>query len=171
MEWLGLLLLYLISGYMKKRQQDAKRREIESDPDWDISEETPQEKPKTNLDQMLKDLFDQASKFDPEAMITQQFEDDEESDLDELETVTESAEEFENEILQPDEHDLSSIDEQAEAFEEKIYHSELADRKEQHYGKKWKNKGQLRAELFENKKSLKKAIILKEVLDKPLALR
>lgn len=171
MEWLGLLLLYLISGFMKKRQQDAKRREIESEPDWDIPEETPPEKQKTNLDQMLKDLFDQASKFDPEAMITQQFEDDEESELDDLETVTESAEEFEDQILRPDEHDLSHIDEQTEAFEEKIYHSKLADRKEQHFGKKWRKTGQLRTELFENKKSLKKAIILKEVLDKPLALR
>ena len=35
MEWLGVLLLYLISGFMKKRQQNIKRREIESDPEWD----------------------------------------------------------------------------------------------------------------------------------------
>ena len=39
MEWLGVLLLYLISGFMKKRQQNSKRREIESDPEWD-SEKT-----------------------------------------------------------------------------------------------------------------------------------
>ena len=35
MEWLGVVLLYLISGFMKKRQQNARRRKIESDPDWD----------------------------------------------------------------------------------------------------------------------------------------
>ena len=35
MEWLGVVLLYLLSGFMKKRQQNARRREIESDPDWD----------------------------------------------------------------------------------------------------------------------------------------
>ena len=35
MEWLGVLLLYLISGFFKKRQQDQKRKEIESDPSWD----------------------------------------------------------------------------------------------------------------------------------------
>ena len=35
MEWLGVLLLYLISGFIKKRQQNSKRREIESDPEWD----------------------------------------------------------------------------------------------------------------------------------------
>jgi len=40
MEWLGILLLYLISGYIKKRNQDAKRRDIESDPDWDMPQNT-----------------------------------------------------------------------------------------------------------------------------------
>ena len=35
MEWLGVVLLYLLSGFMKKRQQNARRRKIESDPDWD----------------------------------------------------------------------------------------------------------------------------------------
>ena len=35
MEWLGVLLLYLISGFMKKRQQNKNRKIIESDPDWD----------------------------------------------------------------------------------------------------------------------------------------
>ena len=34
MEWLGVVLLYLLSGFMKKRQQNARRREIESDPNW-----------------------------------------------------------------------------------------------------------------------------------------
>ena len=38
-------------------------------------------------------------------------------------------------------------------------------------GKKWAEKNTLRSELFNSNKSLKKAIILKEVLDKPLALR
>ena len=33
MEWLGILLLYLISGFMKKREQNQKRKEIESEPD------------------------------------------------------------------------------------------------------------------------------------------
>ena len=60
MEWLGVLLLYLISGFMKKRQQNIKRREIESDPEWDsekISSENIKESP-SSLDQMLNDLFE-----------------------------------------------------------------------------------------------------------------
>ena len=56
MEWLGVLLLYLISGFMKKRQQNLKRREIESDPEWDsekISSENIEESP-NSLDQLLE---------------------------------------------------------------------------------------------------------------------
>ena len=66
MEWLGILLLYLISGYMKKRNQDAKRRDIESDPNWDMPPDSPAEGPQPNLDSMLSDLFGQAFKGEPE---------------------------------------------------------------------------------------------------------
>ena len=58
-----------------------------------------------------------------------------------------------------------------EAFEKKIYHSKLADKKELHFGKKWLKIINLREELFNSKKALKKSFIVKEVLDKPLALR
>ena len=162
MEWLGLLLLYLISGYVKKRQQNQKRREIEEDPEWDSETVTPSRESSKNLDQLLNDLFNQATSLDPELPTpTIQVEDPE---FDQLETSTE-------EIIDPDEIDLSEIDEQAEAFEEKIYHSKLADRKEMHFGNKWFKTNNLREELFKSKKVLKKSIIVKEVLDKPLALR
>jgi len=65
----------------------------------------------------------------------------------------------------------SYIDERSEAFEENVYHSNLSNRKELHFGKKWAEKSALRSDLFNSNKSLKKAIILKDVLDKPLALR
>ena len=67
--------------------------------------------------------------------------------------------------------DLSFQEEAAEGLKEKIYHSNLADRDEQHYGVKWKKAKNMRKELFSSKKSLKKSIIIKEILDKPLALR
>ena len=158
MEWLGILILYLISVYIKKRNQDAKRREIESDPDWDVPQEAPAERPQTNLDQMLSDLFGQALKVDPEVPPIQ---------------------EYQEEIMEPEpypapvhvEEHSSNIKEQAAAFDKKIYRSKLANREELHYGKKWRKKNALRSKLFDSQKSLKKAIILKEVLDKPLALR
>lgn len=158
MEWLGILFLYLISGYMKKRNQDAKRRDIESDPDWDMPQDSPAEGAQPNLDSMLSDLFGQAFKGEPEVPPVQ-------------DSVEETVESESYSVPEHIEEHSSHIEEQAEAFEENIYHSDLANRKELHLGKKWKTKHALRSELFENKKSLKKAIILKEVLDKPLALR
>ena len=169
MKWLGLLLLYLISSYVKKRQQNQKRRQIESDPEWDSEKDAPPQEPGQNLDQLMNDLFDQADNLDPESPpIPVQAED---SELDQLETVTEEVDNFVEGIIDPDEIDLSEIDEQVEAFEEKIYHSKLADKKEMHFGKKWLKKTNLRKELFNSKKALQKSIIVKEVLDKPLALR
>ena len=169
MEWLGLLLLYLISAYMKKRQQNQKRQQIESDPGWDSEKDAPPQEPGQNLDQLLNDLFDQGANLDPESVpIPIQTED---SELDQLETVTEEIDNFVEGIIDPDEIDLSEIDEQAEAFEEKIYHSKLASKKELHFGKKWLEETILKKKLFNSKKALQKSIIIKEVLDKPLALR
>ena len=158
MEWLGILLLYLISGYMKKRNQDAKRQDIESDPDWDIPQDSPAEGPKPNLDQMLSDLFGQAFKVEPEVPLVE-------------DSVEETVESEPYRVPEHIEEHSSHIDEQSEAFEENIYHSNLANRPELHFGKKWAEKNVLRSDLFNSNKSLKKAIILKEVLDKPLALR
>ena len=159
MEWLGILLLYLISGYMKKRNQDAKRQDIESDPDWDMPKDPPTaEGPQPTLDTMLSDLFGQEYQVEPEVPPVQDdIEDTEES---EPYSVSEHIEEH-----------SSNIEERSEIFEENIYHSSLANRLELHFGKKWAKKNALRSELFNSNKSLKKAIILKEVLDKPLALR
>ena len=159
MEWLGILLLYLISGYMKKRNQDAKRQDIESDPDWDMPKDPPTaEGPKPTLDTMLSDLFGQEYKVEPEVPHVQ----------DDIEETVESEP---YRVPENIEENSSHIDEQSEAFEKNIYHSNLANRPELHFGKKWAEKNVLRSDLFNSNKSLKKAIILKEVLDKPLALR
>ena len=158
MEWLGILLLYLISGYMKKRNQDAKRQDIESDPDWDTPKDSTAEVPQPTLDSMLSDLFGQEYKVEPEVPSVQ----------DDIEETVESEP---YRVPEHIEEHSSHIDEQSKVFEENIYHSNLANRKELHFGKKWAQKHTLRSELFNSNKSLKKAVILKEVLDKPLALR
>ena len=158
MEWLGILLLYLISGYMKKRNQDAKRQDIESDPDWDMPKDSPAERTQPNLDFMLSDLFGQEYKVEPEVLPVQ-------------DSVEETVESEPYRVPEHIEEHSSHIDEQSKVFEENIYHSNLANRKELHFGKKWAQKNTLRSELFNSNKSLKKAVILKEVLDKPLALR
>ena len=170
MEWLGILLLYLISGFMKKREQNQKRKEIESEPDWDLDDSNVFEKPESDLGQLLNDLFEQNPKT-PEASPLISDVINEESENLENENTGEFSDEVLDDVLVDDEQGLSEIDEKVEDFEDRIYHSKLADRRELHLGNKWYKQTNLRLELFNSKKTLKRAIILKEILDKPLALR
>ena len=170
MEWLGILLLYLISGFMKKREQNQKRKEIESEPDWDLDDSNVFEKPESDLGQLLNDLFEQNPKT-PEASPLISDVINEESEKLENENTGEFSDEILDDVLVDDEQGLSEIDEKVEDFEDRIYHSKLADRRELHLGNKWDKQTNLRLELFNSKKTLKRAIILKEILDKPLSLR
>ena len=70
-----------------------------------------------------------------------------------------------------DEDRIIEPDQKIESFEDKIYHSNLADRKELHLGKKWSKSINMKQELFNSKKLLRKSMIIKEILDKPLSLR
>ena len=159
MEWLGVLLLYLISGFMKKRQQNLKRREIESDPEWD-SEKTFSEsieKSPNPLDQLLNDLFEDNPKTpEPDPLVRKAIK-------------NENTELFSKQ----EEHkiDESALIENKEDYDEKNLHSKLSERAEQHLGNKWQKKVNIRRNLFKSQQGIKKAIIIKEVLDQPLALR
>ena len=159
MEWLGVLLLYLISGFMKKRQQNLKRREIESDPEWDsekISSENIEESP-NSLDQLLNDLFEDNPKTpEPTPLVRQ-----------EVQNVNAEP------LSKQEEHkiDDSALVENKEDFEEKTLQSNLSERDEQHLGNKWQKKVNIRRNLFKSQQGIKKSIITKEVLDQPLALR
>ena len=159
MEWLGVVLLYLISGFMKKRQKNLKRREIESDPEWDsekISSEIIEESP-SSLDQLLNDLFEDNPKTPEPAPLIRQ--------------------EVRNVNAEPsskhEEHKIydSSLVENKEDSEEKTLQSNLSERDEQHLGNKWKKKVNIRRNLFKSQQDIKKSIIAKEVLDQPLSLR
>ena len=159
MEWLGVLLLYLISGFMKKRQQNLKRREIESDPEWEsgkISSENVEESP-NSLDQLLNDLFEDNPKIpEPTPLVRQ-----------EVRSVnTEPLSKQEEHII-----DDSALVENKQDFKEKTLQSNLSERDEQHLGNKWQKKANIRRNLFKSKQGIKKSIIIKEVLDQPLALR
>ena len=159
MEWLGVLLLYLISGFMKKRQQNSKRREIKSDPEWDSEKSFSEnmEGSSNSLDQLLNDLFENNPKIpEPDPLIRKTVKSVNAKPLSKQE---------ENEIEE------SIRDENKVVLEEKIYHSKIADREEQHFGNKWQKKMNIRRNLFNSKQAIKKSIIAKEVLDKPLALR
>ena len=169
MEWLGVLLLYLISGFMKKRQQDKNRKIIESDPDWDNKDYLEPEKPSNNFEQLLNDLFEENPKTpDPSPAVKDLLISENET---ELEGISEIQLEKPIESEQIDDLDVNPIDGQVEQFEDNIYHSKLAEREELHFGNKWTKEIDLKKELFSSKKSLRRSIIVKEILDKPLAMR
>ena len=169
MEWLGVLLLYLVSGFMKKRQQNKNRKIIESDPDWDNEDYLEPEEPSNNFEQLLNDLFEQNPKTpDPSSAVKDLLVSEKQNQVEE---VTETQPDQPIATEQIEEEDLSLIDDQVEKFEDNIYHSKLAEREELHFGNKWLKHKNLKGELFSSKKSIKKSIIIKEVLDKPLAMR
>ena len=169
MEWLGVLLLYLVSGFMKKRQQNKNRKIIESDPDWDNEDYLEPEEPSNNFEQLLNDLFEQNPKTpDPSSAIKDLLVSENQNQVEEL-SGTQPDQSIASEQIQED--DSSLIDDQVEKFEDNIYHSKLAERKELHFGNKWLKQKNLKEELFNSKKLLRKSIIIKEILDKPLAMR
>ena len=144
---------------MKKRQQKIKRREIESDPEWDsekISSENIEESP-NSLEQLLNDLFEDNPKTpEPTPLVRQ-----------EVQNVN-------AELLSKQEEykiDDSALVENKEDFEEIKLKSNLSERNEQHLGNKWQKKANIRRNLFKSQQNIKKSIITKEVLDQPLALR
>ena len=169
MEWLGVLLLYLISGFMKKRQQNKNREMIESDPSWDNEEAFEKEDSSNNIEQLLNDLFEQNPKITQSSSAVKEVLVEENNNQLEEFLETKPEELLEEKII--DEDNLISLEDQTDNFEDNIYHSKLADRKELHFGNKWKDKINLREELFNSRKSLRRSILIKEVLDKPLAMR
>ena len=165
MEWLGVLLLYLVSGFFKKREQNKKRAEIESDPNWDP--ETVDDHSGDRFDHLLNDLFEQ----NPQTpQITESLRDSikTEQNSDSFDVIERGQNEN---FSESDEDRIIEADQKIESFEDKIYHSNLADRKELHLGNKWSKSINMKQELFNSKKLLRKSMIIKEILDKPLSLR
>jgi len=167
MEWLGVVLLYLLSGFMKKRQQNARRRKIESDPDWDSenSFSFEEKEPSNKLGQILNDLFEDNPKIpeiDPLSRELVQNANKAPLNRDHKKTAEK------NDL---DENIIIKERDNIETLKKDIYHSGLADRKEQHLGKKWRRRKNIRKNLFRSNRSIKKSIVIKEVLDKPIALR
>ena len=169
MEWLGVLLLYLISGFMKKRQQNKNREIIESDPSWDNEEAFEKEDSSNNIEQLLSDLFEQNPKITQSSSAVKEVLVEENNNQLEEFLETKPEELLEEKIIDKD--NLISLEDQTDNFEDNIYHSKLADRKELHFGNKWKDKINLKEELFNSRKSLRRSILIKEILDKPLAMR
>ena len=151
MEGIAVMILYLVIGFFKNRKDKMKRKKIKEDPDWD-SEKKPESD--IGINNILNNIFDN------------------------------SIEGYEDVI---NESKIIKVKEEKKKFSD----NELENNLESNFNKTKMSKNQkevrqpiqnkLKREKKENKKSkikfikdrgsMKRAIILKEVLDKPLGFR
>ena len=152
-ESIGLLLVYLVSGYLNKRKKEQKNSDLEKQ--QESSEKLIEDK---GFDELLINFFKEnnsSNTLEPEVL--------EDGELD-GETYIED----QNNIEKSEDKELYKDE---ETLKEQIYHSKLADRKEQQLGNKWNRKEDLKKKFFKSPEMLKKAFILKEILDDPVSLK
>jgi hypothetical protein len=152
-ESIGLLLVYLVSGYLNKRKKEQKNSDFEKQ--QESSEKLIEDK---GFDELLINFFkdnNSSNTLEPEVL--------EDGELD-GETYIED----QNNIEKSEDKELYKDE---ETLKEQIYHSKLADRKEQQLGNKWNRKEDLKKKFFKSPEMLKKAFILKEILDDPVSLK
>ena len=154
--WIFLAVLYLLSSLMKKRRQQA----IGQQQDKEDPNSTDEVKPNPFQAEFLQDLF-----RDMKDLV----EDPEEITEDEIENiyVDEEAEEIE-----PEKEVMVASDENSHAVFEDLSKPDLEPIHEEYqYWKKQKVKMSAFSLSFTSMNDLKRAIVLKEILDKPRALR
>jgi len=137
--WLFLLILYLLSAMMKRRQQKATRRNLEEGeaaeptPDWTQSD-------------FFKNLFGDLAQED---LVEPEMESEAQPEIDDQPPVTEP----ETIAPQPEEEAPSRFEESTvNPYEQHVYY------------RGWKT-------MFGDMEGIRKAIILKEILSQPRALR
>ena len=152
-ESIGLLLIYLVSGYLNKRKKEQKSSDLEQR--QESTEELVEDK---RFDELLVNLFSDKNS----------------SSTTESDIIGDG--ELDSETFIKDQDNIEKIKDKApiknkEAFEKQVYHSKLANRKEQQLGNKWNKKEDLKKKYFKSPEMLRKAFILKEILDDPVGLK
>ena len=155
MEWLFLLLFYALSVYLKNRKQKAAHKEIEDDPDWD-----PEEKPETVKGVDLLEKFLTSQGLIEQEAVSEKLGSEESAEID-FELVSE-------EQITPVPKDLEFINQGEIERREKDRRSTDRDHK---ILKPVTRDHEKLKQIFDSPDSLKRGIIIKEILDKPLALR
>ena len=145
--WVFLMLLYIFFGWMKKRQQTKAREKIESQEDWDTGNFA-------KFGEKILENFLEKEREDEEEIIEEQ-------------NVYEE-EDFDTELIEQDEKgDISSPSILTEQYTENL-EKEVSIRSD--YKINRKNINALDS-IVDINNPLKTAIIFKEILDKPRALR
>ena len=163
--WVFLLLLYILFGWMKKKQQVKARKEIEDQEDWD--KDTTPVSGFGVLDEFLKGqgLMDEDQRSEESVPQDENAYLDSRMDHPTDETIDAGSNDDLDRLDQ-----LESISEKIESFEDNILKtgSSLAP-ESQHKYPKHRTINAIR--LLSNASTLKDAIIIKEILDKPRSLR
>ena len=151
MEGIAVMILYLVIGFFKNRKDKMKRKKIKEDPDWD-SEKKPESD--IGINNILNNIFDNS---------IEAYED----------VVNESK------IIKVKEEKKKFSDNELENNLKSNFNKTKMSKNQKEVRQPIQNK--LKREKKENKKSkikfikdrgsMKRAIILKEVLDKPLGFR
>jgi len=151
MEGIAVMILYLVIGFFKNRKDKMKRKKIKEDPDWD-SEKKPESD--ISINNILNNIFDNSIEGYEEVI--------NESKI--IKVKEEKKKLSENELenkLESDFNKTNLSEDQKEArqpFQNKL-------KKEKKENKRSK------VEFLKDGASMKRAIILKEILDKPLGMR
>ena len=145
--WLFLMLLYAFFGWMKKRQRDKNRKEIESQEGWDTGELV--EFGEGVLDSILGEGNNKEKEIEIEEVVLEK----EKIDLNNI------IEEENNSVTEP-------ILNQEKI--EKVNNAEIKPAYKQKYKRKNIN---ILDRIIDRDNPIKTAIIVKEIFDKPRALR
>ena len=154
--WIFLAVLYLLSSLMKKRRQQT----IGQQQDKEDPNSTDEVKPNPFQAEFLQDLF-----RDMKDLV----EDPEEISEEEIENIY-----FDEEVeeIEPEKEVVVASNENSHAVFEDLSEPEPEPLHEEYqYWKKQKVEMSAFSSLFTSMNDLKRAIVLKEILDKPRALR
>ena len=151
MEGIAIMILYLIFGFFKNRNDKIKRKKIKSDPNWDSEEKTESD---FNFNQILNSIIDDDINIEKNI-----------NDQEVLNIKNSSDTEKKDDLKREFQYNSSKIDQEINNKLKEV------DGDKTYANKKNKSKKLFGIKFFKNKSSIKKAIILKEILDEPLGLR
>jgi len=155
--WLFLAALYFIMSLMKKRQQKSARRILDQDESVPESDQ----QPSPFQSETLQDLFNEIKNFGQDIL---------EPDADEIDDY-----EFEEPIDTEEQPEI--IDESEPVQTSRAISEDFSEEYPEHIHKKYPVKkkvsatGHFISPLLKDSNTIKQAIILKEILDKPRALK
>ena len=154
MEGIVIMLLYLIAGFFKNRRDKAKRNKIQSDPNWDDSKSSNDSN--FNFENIFKEIAGDSIKKSYNEIV---------------QSITPSEipnQEINAQKVDPKKDNSVNIKKTNNGKELDLSNNQNLTNQVVKRVKKTKSNLELS---LNNKSSIRRAIILKEVLDKPISLR